>query len=307
MEIAGKSKRNLDRHLRGVPAGAEVVIALTEVGNHDDALGRAGFSTALPIGETVLPIPKGTVSTYNAEGTEVIHKDQPMETVYRQVQWTWEQWRGRHTETKTGIRDVPYQRYPRTFLEPPGVELTVAEGATGAKAIVAPALAYSDTNKDALLHQVNLFLDLFGQCSLLTEDLEPYLRVEVRRYNWDVLPPGEMPWQRLERRLSPILDQMGERVRPVAEHRLKMFTDNYPSDFTAVGRAGFSGYLIFGYEDKGVHVVESLQYGNATYVFGEDWQRLAQMTKAQILRNDLQQDRIIHRTGWDAHVRQLLA
>ena len=31
-----------------------------------------------------------------------------------------------------------------------------------------------------------------------------------------------------------------------------------------------------------IYVLESFEYGNATYVFDEDWERLSQMTKAKI-------------------------
>jgi hypothetical protein len=307
MEITGNRKHKLDPQVRGIAAGSDVVIALTELNRHAAELQRAGFAPDLPLGQTVLPLPVGKVSTYNAEGDEIIHRDQPKETVYHQAEWTWEEWHGPYTETQSRIVDVPYERYPRSFREPPSIELTIAESATGAKAAITPALAYTDENSEALLHRINLFLELFGRAVPLTGDLEPYLKVEVHRFHWEVLPPGEMPWPQLEKRLEPILDQLGERTRPVAEHRLKVFTETYPSDFTAVGRAGFAGYLVFGYEPKGIYVVESLQYGNATYVFGDDWEQLSQMTKAEILRDDLQEDRIIHREGWDEHIRQLLS
>ena len=44
-----------------------------------------------------------------------------------------------------------------------------------------------------------------------------------------------------------------------------------------------------------------------TYVFGEDWEQLSQMTKAEILTNELQRDRVIHREGWDGRIRDILA
>jgi hypothetical protein len=307
MEISGQRIRNLDRHLGAVAADAPVVIALSEIAEHEARLREIGFSDDLPLGETVLPLPVGTVSHYNAEGDYIVHRDRPKETRYRQMEWTWEEWHGPYNRVeRSRIVDVPYEAYPRTFRPPPGIELTIAEAATGAKAIVTPALAYSTENKSALLHRVNLLLELFGRATLLTGDLEPYLRTEVRRYNWDVLPPGEMPWPQLQERLGPILDEFGERKRPVAEHRLRTFTETYPSDFTAVGRAGFRGYLVFGYQEQSIYVVESLQYGNATYVFGEDWEQLSRMNKAEILNQDLQQDRIIHNEDWSCKIQDML-
>jgi hypothetical protein len=53
-------------------------------------------------------------------------------------------------------------------------------------------------------------------------------------------------------------------------------------------------------------VVESAHYGNATYIFGEDWARLSQMTKAEIIEGGLHRERIIHREGWEGEMRRVL-
>jgi hypothetical protein len=172
--------------------------------------------------------------------------------------------------------------------------------------VIADPLAHTAENKDALLHCINLFRDLFGECDILTEDLAPFTGLKVRRLNWDVLPKGEMPWSRLQERMNPVVRALGERTAPAADFRLRLLAEEHSPDFAAVGRAGFHGYLIFGFKDSGIYVLESLFYGNATYVFGEDWERLSQMTKAEILEGDLQKDRIIHRDGWDSAMRKLL-
>jgi hypothetical protein len=159
---------------------------------------------------------------------------------------------------------MPYKRFPRTPIPPPAIELTVVE-LHGVKAVATPAITYNQAHRGELLHHANLLLELFGECSTLTENLEPFLAVERQRLNWTILPPGEMPWARLSRRVAPFLDQMGERTRPVAEHRLKMMTEEHTPSFTAVGNAGFDGYLVFGFEDKGVYVLESLNYGGVSF------------------------------------------
>jgi hypothetical protein len=304
MVLKGRTKiRSLGRHLRGIEAGEAVVIGLTELDAHRDELTRAGFSDELVLGERVLPARLGRVSRHNAEGTQKPDKTKPMETAYRQIEWEWKEWDGTwHSK----IVDVPYERYPRIFIPPPAVELEVAEDPDGDKVIVVDPLDYTKTNEEALLHRINLFRELFGEASILTEQLQSFVHADFRRLNWEVLPPGEMPWERLEEKVEPILREFGDRERPVAEHRLKVLTQDHKPDFTAVGRAGFRGYLVFGFEDKGIYVVESLEYGNATYVFGEDWERLSQMTKAEILNQDLQQARLIHREGWDGEIEALL-
>jgi hypothetical protein len=50
---------------------------------------------------------------------------------------------------------------------------------------------------------------------------------------------------------------IGRRVLPAiavvaVEHRLRLLTEDHKPDFSAVGRAGFHGYLVFGFTDKGL-------------------------------------------------------
>ena len=70
--------------------------------------------------------------------------------------------------------------------------------------------------------------------------------------------------------------------------------------------AGFNGYVIMGFTKKNLYLLESAYYGNATYIFDEDWRDLSKMTKAKILNENLQKDRIIHREGWEENIKELL-
>ena len=73
-----------------------------------------------------------------------------------------------------------------------------------------------------------------------------------------------------------------------------------------MGRGGFSGYVVFGFPEKNIYVLESAYTGNATYIFDERWEQLSKMTKAEILNEQLQTDRIIHRVGWNRRIDDLL-
>ncbi len=57
---------------------------------------------------------------------------------------------------------------------------------------------------------------------------------------------------------------------------------------------------------KGVYVLESVHTNNATYVFEQDWEALSQMTKTDILSQQLQRDRVFHTNGWTEQVARIL-
>lgn len=308
MLIKGTRIRSVDRHLGRIKQGASVVFAVLLADQDSALIERIGFGKAPELGDAVLPAPVfGTISRFNAEGKDKIHKDQPKETAYRQAEWTWEEWHGRYDRVQQSkIVDVPYERYPRTFISPPSVELAVQKDKDGQLIIATPSLRYEDDNESRIVHLVNLMLEIFGYCQILTGDLEEIPVSKLRRVNWEVLPRGRRPWDELEKKVEPVIKAASEGNRPVIRHRLEV-VNRYEPDFVAVGRAGFRGYLIFGFPEKELYVLESAYTGNATYVFGEDWEALSKLTKAEILSDDLQEDRLIHREGWEQEVEELLA
>jgi hypothetical protein len=305
MLIHGRRIRSLERHLRGIIPGTAVVPALEHAERHTTRLEAVGFAPALETGETLLPRPRGPVSRYNAEGKERVRRDLPMETAYRQVMWEWTERHGTMEISRSDVRDVPYQRYPREFLPPPSLELQVVARDDGSRVIIADVFRYDPEQPDALRHAINVFLELFGECSILQEGLAPVLHGPVRRVNWEILPAGELPWPRLKRRIEPLVERLGPRKRPVVERRLEVIEGLKP-DFTAVGHAGFAGYIVLGFEQRSLYVLESLYYGNATYIFGRSWEHLSKLTKAEILTGKLQEARLIHRTGWEQQLRSVL-
>lgn len=306
MVIKGKRIRSLDKYLGFTPPGSRIVLGTRADAVDPDRLIKAGLDPSLKIGDTVLPDSDlGPVSRFNAEGTNVVHRDQPMETVFRQVEWTWTEWHGRYDVERSRIVDVPYQRYPRTFVAPPSVELTVSKSGSGNVILVTRPFEYSEAVKDAIRHAVNLLLEIAGECEIFTENLNEILRVKVRRLNWEVLPPGRRPWPELKRDVEKVIREAPEGNWRLIQFRLEQI-NGYGPAFVAIGQAGFRGYLIFGFPERNLYVLESTRFGNATYVFAERWEELSQLTKAEVLNADLHHDRIIHREGWSSRIRQHL-
>lgn len=283
----------------------KVVVGVEGLERFRDILIRIGFPNDFSSGDTVLPRGLGPISTFNAEGKDIKHKDQPMETAYREVEWHWVEWHGPYRIPRSRIVDVPYKRYPRTFVPPPSVELQVAINPRGGLILISPAIEFRQGNEQLLIHTINLFLEIFGESMFFTENLDTIIKAPVRRLNWRILPPGRRPWEQLNKELAPLIAQARKGNQVIIEHRLATINRHKP-DFTAIGEAGFRGYIVFGFSKKNVYALESLYYGNATYIFGEDWEKLSKMTKAEILNESLQKDRVIHREGWEARTHNIL-
>lgn len=290
-----------------VKRGDRIVIGVSDIERFREALLMIGFSETLEVGQTILPAATfGPVSSFNAEGKYIKHKDQPMETAYRQIEWHWTEFHGPYDRVEqSDIRDVPYQRYPRTFVEPPGVEMTIQSTSSKYSIITGPKIEFASGNDRVVAHMINLFLEIFGECQFFTEKLDTLFKAPIKRLNWRILPPGQHPWPYLRKEIDEVLKDVPDGNRPVIEYRMETINAFEP-DFAAIGEGGFRGYVVLGFKKTGVFVCESLLYGNATYVFDKAWEELTKKTKGEILSDNLQSDRIIHIKGWDDKVHRLL-
>jgi hypothetical protein len=168
-------------------------------------------------------------------------------------------------------------------------------------------MQYKKSNLQRLKHTVNLFLELFGQCEIFDETLGEIIHAPIRQLNWRVLPPGQHPWAQLKATLRAVIQASRRGNQDVVEHRMETI-NRYGPSFVAVGQAGFHGYVVFGFPEINRFMLESSFEGNATYVFDERWEKLTQLTKAEILVNNLQSARVIHReASWPREIARLLA
>ena len=229
-----------------------------------------------------------------------------METAYRQRTWTWSEWHGPYQVEQSGIVDVPYQRYPRTFIPPPSIEIKMAVNAQAERVVITEPIDFVPSNHNAIRHRVNLLLELFGSVDVLTTDLDPLLAASTRRLNWELLPKGDLPWPKLRRHIEAVLRRLAPDPRTVAEYRLQQLTKHSPL-FSAIGHGGFDGYIAFGFRGKDFVVLENLNHGNATYVLGQDWETVSQLSKAEVLSDHRHRDRLVHRKGWARRLNELLA
>ncbi|HTJ78005.1 MAG TPA: hypothetical protein VL357_03340 [Rariglobus sp.] len=297
--------RSAQTHFGHIPNGENIVLGVIDSEALRNRINQAGFPYPLQEGLSLLPAAnRGKACRENAEGWFQIHRDRPKETAYRTVRWHWRMKRGDWYEDQERDVDVPYQRYPRTFHNPYSMELTVRYTASGETVIVLPHIVQGQTSQHQLKTAVNLLIELFGSCEVMNNNLERLMPVEVQRINWEVLPPGEMPFEQLRAHLEPSTRNESQNKRDMILRRFQVL-NSYQPDARMVGRHGFSGYVIFVYTQRNLVLLENARYGNASYGLGSNWETLSRLSKAELLNEHLHEFRYIHNAGWEDRIREL--
>lgn len=263
-----------------------------------DQAAMLGFEDIPLAGASIVPSAEGPATFFNARGKEIIRNDLPMITKSRTINTSWKDWHG-HTHHGTQTRS--YEAYPREHIAPPGEFLTAVDIAGG----IAMATRVIDRTEpeESIAHLLNIYLECFPGFEIVDPSLAAPVRVQ--KINWRILPPGKFPFERAMQALDSYLDQLTDSDRAVATSRIRTITRHEP-DFMAVGLGGFSEYIVFGFTRRHRYVFESPESGNATYIFRNEWEAVSQLTKREILQEQLQEARIIHTSRWALEVSEAI-
>lgn len=301
-----KKRINTLSCLNWIKEGQKIVIALQDAIRFKEKLIKLGFSTELRNGEKILPLVVNPATARNAEVFYKIDRTQPKETYYQPLWWTHNEWIGRgETQEVSEYVYIQRTRFKRINYLPYSIELTLKYNKNEIIFVITDAIKFCKQNEKMLINTINIFLTCFGECNILTENLENILPDKVIRLNWDILPQGNYPWEKIEKVLEKVSKKSSRTSRKILIDNCR-YINSFSPDFMALGKSGFNGYVIWGFNDKKRYILESIYTNNATYVFGKDWKELSKLSKAEILSENLQIARIIHNNKWKQYINQLM-
>lgn len=261
-----------------------------------DKVINIGFSKKLEVGEMVVPKVIGPITYFNVYGKEIINKnekeDRDIYRPYHIMDW--------HGQYHDGIAYERRKCYKREFINPYEMELIIVEQKE-TKYVTNKEIS-KDANK--LKFAMNLLLEIFGEFEIVYNE-EKINYGEIKRLNWNILPRGKYPWEKLYPYIKNNLDNMQETKAKIAKKNIEKITQYNPK-FVAIGRSGFSGYIIYGFNKENKVILESMEIDNATYVLNENWENISKLTKAEILKNNLHEKRIIHTKRWNEEIETVI-
>ncbi|MCI2056857.1 MAG: hypothetical protein LKJ86_06885 [Oscillibacter sp.] len=290
-------------HLASLPPEAKLKICIHDVSRFPDKVNKFGFKQEDDSGSTILPAAFNRYSFRNAEQYATIDKSLPKEKYTQTLYWTRHEWAGRdETREVTDFTDIVRERYHRDYHAPFSVSFSLVTKEQ-IKSIVSDEIVLSHNNTEKIMNTINMLLGLFGECTIETDNSDP--NTHTIRLDWDILPKGNYPWETIKREIEDICRNSRRTQQQMMLRNCDVINEFKP-DFRAYGRSGFRGYVIFGFTTKNLYILESILPNNATYVFENQWEELSKLTKAEILNQDLQKARIIHKANWVAEFNKLM-
>lgn len=283
-----KYKQSRIRKLR-LPKGYDerkIQIGITADASRKQRLGLKN------IGDIVLPSGNfGAVCMKNAYGYSYPDKTQPME--YRYITTNWIQPYGNENASSIAC-DIYKECYPKIEVPPTGIEIELFEDKNKNQYLIASLT--DEVRTHHLVETVNIFLEIFGECYIYSDEFNMYDSPNRRRCNWEILPPGEKP----SKHMSKMHSQQGKDIDSFNISRLKTI-ERFKYEEVVEGINGFQGY--YAYVFKNCCVLESAIYGNATYIIPkENWEILSQKTKKELLDDNFVIKKVVHTENWEHNI-----
>lgn len=302
-----KVSKALERELERINAQRVVVAAVLTVNRGDlsqyGALGLIWEEGQVKSGPPVLPPPSlGIYARRNLDGWSNKRTDLPKET--REVSAYVPSWNsGAYHVVSRDILAYPLEHHPAMLLT---ISATILEqlvdGALVRFRVDQPLDRGAKAFAADLQFNLRLLREAIGEARIYDADLSDDDFARIQRVEWEMLPPGS--GERVLQRLASVDRSTPERLKVAGERLVAL--DSLGHDGYIVGTGKFARYFGAKFGDQLV-VLENLEYGNALYVFTENWEQLSQLNRTELIkRRDPAVQRIPHVRGWRGALRRLI-
>ncbi|MDN5554257.1 hypothetical protein [Prevotella sp.] len=249
------------------------------------------------------PKAKKAASKNNVNGKFVRKQPEEKVTNTKHIEYT----------TKDGTH-VSYNRdfhiYAKALLHKYNIQFTFKTNIHGIKIVVSsiPLVYINDIeNNMKNTHVINLFCEIFNDFEVFTSKLEPAIHFN-KRFDMELLPKGTLNeaenFEEVVRISSHYVKDNKE--QKAFQKRLHLLKD-YEPDIRGKGPNNFFGYIVFGFSNLDIILLETMYSNNATYVFKlSDYETNIIRDKQSVLREKLMIERFYHDANWEKRIRRFL-
>lgn len=249
---------------------------------------------------------QGKYSDKNLNGYEIVRKDLPLETHYRDMEVpTW----GSNYLTHTV--SMPYEKYPREVVAPrlsaikmECINSSLKQDKITIKFEISEVLDKEcETFEDDLLFCLNLMQENIYGCNIMPSESTYDDYIKTTHLDWELFPPGTKD-KDIERIVGK--SQLTEETVSEIEKRYDFLISFNPKEllYGTSGLQRYFGAII----DEDLVVFENTRYGNAMYIMYKNWEKLSSLSRTELMSGKHGDDfeRVVHLKGWEEKVKELI-
>ena len=265
-------------------------------------LKKYNFSDKFKENVSIEPAAKGATTRSNTNGKFVrIH---PEEKTTKKVHISFNRKDGTHIEF-----DRDYNVYVKKLQHKYNIELHYKTNKHGQKVIISDKLTYNGQpeNIQKNTHVINIFCEISNDFEIFNTEYEPAIAFN-KRFEDDILPHGSLDNNEVFEELSEFAGRYTKNAddKKAFQKRLHILKAFQP-DIRGKGPSNFFGYIVFGFSDLGIAILETMYSDNATYIFKmSDYEANAIKDKQTVLKNKVMLKRIYHYDDWENRITEYL-
>ncbi|REC44494.1 hypothetical protein [Chryseobacterium sp. 5_R23647] len=239
------------------------------------------------------PAPKGSVTKVNSNGKYGRKIPEEFEEVIRHIDYV---------RRKDQVRvkfDRRFRVYKKVLLHEFHSKISFVENLHGEKLVVSEQLKYNFNDSMKSTHIANIFNEIFNHFEVYDKDLNPAIHFNTT-FDQIILPSGLLT----ETGFDELIEinkrfTQDEEKQQAFQKRLQLIM-SYSPDLRGKGPNGFFGYLVFGFSDLDIVILENMYAGNATYIFKSDnINKDIINDKQSVLEQKLHEKRFFHNDNWE--------
>lgn len=178
----------------------------------------------------------------------------------------------------------------------------------GQQVVVSEKLVYDDNpeNIQKNTHITNIFCEICNDFEIFNSELEPAIHFN-KKFEEDLLPKGILS-DDTSKELTEFAGRYTKnKEETMAFQKRLLILKEYEPDIRGKGPSNFFGYIVFGFTDLGIVVLETMYSDNATYIFNaSDYEKNAIKDKQTVLTNKIMLRRFYHYDNWERQIRTYL-
>ena len=247
------------------------------------------------------PIPKGSVTKVNSKGKFVRKQPVEFEVVIKRIDYV------RKKDRKRIIYDRRYNIFKKNLLHKFNSKLSFVINPHNEKLVVSEKLKFNKAELIKATHIANIFNEIFNSFEVYDENLNPAINFNTK-FDQLILPSGKLDDQNNFDELIEIGKRFikDESQQKAYQKRLQ-FLMLFNPDIRGKSKIGFKGYIVFGFSDMDIVILETMYSGNATYIFTKDnFENNIINDKQTVLKDKLFLKKFNHVDNWKASVSKFL-